>query len=133
MPASPKVGELATHRRSDIPQAMRIAILAIIIPMLLGGSLPASAAGKLDAASEAKLEKWFNYLSRLKEPAHFGALVAEAARFHVGSPYFHEPQPSAEPKSIDITLHPINASRWWSKALLWQPASSKAKRPVRAS
>ena len=104
MPASPKVGELATHRRSDIPQAMRIAILAIIIPMLIGGSLPASAAGKLDVASEAKLQKWFNYLSRVDEPAHFGALVAEAARFHVGSPYFHEPQPNTEPKSIDITL-----------------------------
>ena len=48
MPASPMVGELATHRQSDIPQAMRIAILAMIIPMLLGGPLPASAAGKLD-------------------------------------------------------------------------------------
>ena len=44
MPASPMVGELATHRQSDIPQAMRIAILAMIIPML-GGPLPASAAG----------------------------------------------------------------------------------------
>ena len=75
--------------------------------LLLLGFTSAKAFGAtpvLSPASTTKLMQWYRYLERLQEPTHFGGLVAEAARFHLGSPYFHEPQPTKEPESIDITL-----------------------------
>ena len=78
--------------------------LFIIVVLLAFGTPQAWAAPLLSAKSTTKLKQWYSFLGQLNETSHFGGLVAEAARFHLGSPYFHEPQPSTEPLAIDITL-----------------------------
>lgn len=79
-----------------------VRLCSLLATLTLASTAWASSA--LGPTSEAKLTAWYAYLSRLEEPTHFGGLVAEAARFHLESPYFHEPQPVEEPTNIDITL-----------------------------
>lgn len=80
-------------------------LLLFVVLWTFGASTSSYAApSTLDERSTAKLDSWFRYTAKLAPADHFGALVADVAKFHVGSPYYHEPQPSEEPRTIDITL-----------------------------
>jgi len=83
---------------------MRHGLYTLLLLIGLTSAKALGATAVLSPASTTKLMQWYRHLERLQEPTHFGSLVAEAARFHLGSPYFHEPQPDKEPESIDITL-----------------------------